>query len=374
MKIIDRYIDELLLSSPEKPLWNQEMIRQNKKTSWNYIDGCMMTAFLQLYKQTGIEKYLLFVKNYMDYFIDDQGNILTFNEEEYNLDNINEGRALFKLYDYYKDEKYRKAIEKIYNQIRNQPRTRDGNFWHKKIYPDQVWLDGLYMALPFYMEYEKRFNKKKNYKDIISQFLQVQSLLQDKKSGLYFHGYDSSRKMFWSDEHTGLSSCFWLRAMGWFLMSLVDILEILDDEDSGFKWRILNIFRELSVSLLKFQHSSGMWFQVVNKGSDPSNYLETSGSAIICYAFLKAAHLGILPTEYRQIGENAFDGICKKYLYEKNGKMNLGGICLVAGLGGKENRNGSYEYYMSEPVVENDAKGIAPFILAYLYRRKDQNT
>lgn len=368
MKLIDSYIDEMLFSTPEYPLWNQEMILQNKKTSWNYIDGCMMTAFLTLYEKTKEKKYLLFVKKYIDYFLDNAGNIQTFSVNEYNLDNINEGRALFKLYDYFGDEKYRKAVEKIYSQIRTQPRTIEGNFWHKKIYPDQIWLDGLYMAQPFYLEYEKRFNNKKNYSDILNQFLTVNRVLRDKNTGLYYHAYDSTRKMFWSNTESGLSSNFWLRAIGWFLMALVDILEILNNDDQIFQNKITDIFTNLTDSLLEFQDPSGMWYQIVDKGNADSNYLETSGSAIISYAIFKAVHLGILPQSYRHFSEKAFQGICNTYLYEKQGKMTLGGTCLVAGLGGKERRDGSFGYYMSEPVVENEAKGIAPFILSYLYR------
>ena len=266
MLIIDRYIDRMLQGSPEIPLWNQELILQNKKTSWNYIDGCMMTAFLNLFKDTHEEKYIIFVKDYIDYFIDDEGNILTYNEADYNLDNINEGKVLFELYDYFKDEKYKLAIENLYVQLKNQPRTIEGNFWHKKIYPEQIWLDGLYMAQPFYLEYEKRFNDKKNYSDIIKQYRTVHNKMKDDKSGLYYHGYDSSKKMPWCDITTGLSPNFWLRAMGWFLMSMVEILELLDNSDMDFKSEISIMFRELTDSLLKYQDQSGMWFQVVDKG------------------------------------------------------------------------------------------------------------
>ncbi|MBB6481227.1 glycoside hydrolase family 88/105 protein [Spirochaeta isovalerica] len=366
MKLIDRYIDELLESTPETPLWNQEMIRQGKKPHWNYIDGCMMTAFLTLYKKKGDIKFLNFVKEYIDYFIAEDGSILTYEREAWNLDNINEGRALFALYDHSGNEKYRKALDVLYDQLINQPRTAGGNFWHKAIYPDQIWLDGLYMAQPFYLEYEKRFNGKRNYRDILSQYKNVYETLRDRETGLYFHACDTSRKMFWCDRKTGLSRHFWLRAIGWFYMSLVDVLELLDKEDYEFQKEISEMFKELTDSLLKYQDESGMWFQIADLGSRKPNYLETSGSSIIAFALLKAVRLNILPRSYYSHGERAFKGICREYLYEKEGKMNLGGTCLVAGLGGKERRDGSFEYYMSEPVVENEAKGIAPFILAYL--------
>jgi unsaturated rhamnogalacturonyl hydrolase len=368
VKIIDRYINEMLLATPETPLWNQEMIRLKKKASWNYIDGCMMTAFLTLYKNSQDKKYLNFLKNYIDYFINKDGQILTYDRKKFNLDNINEGKVLFELYDIFKEEKYRKAMDRLYRQLRDQPRTKEGNFWHKGIYPDQIWLDGLYMAQPFYLEYEKRFNNKKNYDDILEQYRQVKKLLKDNATGLYYHAFDSSRTIFWCDEKTGQSPHFWLRAIGWFYMSLVDILELLDDaEDMDFFKEISSIFQDLTDSLLQYQDDSGMWYQIVDRGSTIKNYLETSGSAILSYALFKAVHLKIIPPSYRKNAERAFSGICQKYLFEKQGRMNLGGTCMVAGLGGKEKRDGSFEYYMSEPVVENEAKGIAPFILAYLY-------
>ncbi|MDC7232876.1 MAG: glycoside hydrolase family 88 protein [Spirochaetales bacterium] len=364
--MIQDYIDSLLHSTPEHPLWNQEWIRQNKKAGWNYIDGCMMTAFLSLYDKKRERKYLDFVKNYIDYFIQDDGSIKTYCEEEYNLDNINEGRVLFRLYDEFGEERYRKAIETLYTQLQNQPRTKEGNFWHKKIYPHQVWLDGLYMAQPFYLEYEKRFNSRKNYGDILRQFLNTEKYLKDQETGLYYHAYDSSRKMYWCDPETGRSPHFWLRAMGWYYMALVDVLEILDSEDK-YRGSYIRLFQDLTLALLKYQDDSGMWYQIIDKAHIPPNYPETSGSAIIAYALFKAVRLNILPAEIRGRAEKAFKGISEKYLTVREEEISLGGTCLVAGLGGKEERDGSFRYYMSEPVVENEAKGIAPFILAYIY-------
>ncbi|QEN04316.1 glycosyl hydrolase family 88 [Thiospirochaeta perfilievii] len=365
--MIDRYIDRLLLdSSPQRPLWNQEMIIGNKKPHWNYIDGCMMTAFLTLYEKSFDKKYLDFVDNFIDYFIEDNGSIKSFDIETYNLDNINEGRALYKLHDYTGKKKYRKAIENLYIQLQLQPRTKEGNFWHKGIYPNQIWLDGLYMAQPFYLEYEKRFNNKKNYIDILNQIKNVVKLMKNKETGLYYHAYDSSRDSSWSNEETGLSQNYWLRAEGWFLMALVDILEIVEDKKEELYSFVSKTLLDLIEALIKYQDISGMWFQVVDKIDEPRNYLETSGSSIISYAILKAVRLGIISKEFKPFGEKAFNGICNKYLFERDGEMNLGGICLVAGLGGKDNRDGSFDYYMSEPVVENEAKGIAPFLLAYL--------
>ncbi len=368
--MIDEYIEEILTTgSSTNPVWNKELIRNKHKPHWNYIDGCMMTAFMKLYDSTKDKKYLDFCDSFIDYYINIDGTILSFNQKEYNLDNIKEGSCLFKLYDYTGKEKYRKAMDTLYAQIIEHPRTKEGNFWHKLIYPNQIWLDGLYMAQPFYMEYEKRYNEKKNYDDIHQQFLNVVNFMKNKDTGLYYHAYDSSREMFWCDKKTGLSPNYWLRALGWFLMSLVDILELLDKtKDKKFYDSISVIFTDLVNSLLQYQDKSGMWHQVVDRQDDEKNYLETSGSAIISYAILKAVQMGILSKDMATHGKNAFLGICNKYLYRNSdNKMTLGGTCLVAGLGGAQKRNGSFEYYMSEPVVENEAKGIAPFLLAYIY-------
>ncbi|MBN2617614.1 MAG: glycoside hydrolase family 88 protein, partial [Spirochaetales bacterium] len=312
--MISKYIDSLIdKSTPEKPFWNQELIRQNKTSHWNYIDGCMMTAFLTLYNDGHDQKYLNFVKKFIDHFVNDKGDIRTFNKEDYNLDNINEGRALFKLYDYTGDTKYKLALDNIYSQILQQPRTREGNFWHKLIYPNQVWLDGLYMSLPFYLEYDKRFNNKQNYEDIFKQIRHVYNIMRDKETGLYYHGYDSERTTNWCNKTTGLSSNFWLRALGWFYMALVDILEILDSDDTEYREFIITIFKDLTDSVLKYQDQSGMWYQIIDKGFVSGNYLETSGSAILSYGILKAVKLAILHKDYKIYGLKAFYGICNRY-------------------------------------------------------------
>ena len=214
MDKIEKYIDELLeKSTPDRPIWNIEKILQGKKSTWNYIDGCMIKAILEMYAITKDEKYFAFADNFIDHKVFEDGSIDGYSVEELNIDNVNAGKTLFELYDLTGKEKYRKAIDLVYSQIEQMPRTKEGNFWHKNIYPNQVWLDGLYMCQPFYMEYETRFNDKKNYDDIFSQFFNVVEHMRDPKTGLYYHAYDSSREMFWCDKVTGLSQNFWLRAL-----------------------------------------------------------------------------------------------------------------------------------------------------------------
>ncbi len=367
IEIVEKYVNELIdRSTLEEPIWNIEKIRDGKKATWDYIDGCMIMAFLELYKVSGNKKYLDFSDEYIGYRVEEDGTIRGYDKDELNLDNINEGKNLFTLYDLTGKEKYAKATKTIYQQILEMPRTSEGNFWHKNIYPNQVWLDGLYMAQPFYMEYEKRFNDKKNYSDIYNQFFNVEKNIKDSETGLYYHAYDSARKMFWADPVTGLSKNFWLRSLGWFSMALLDTLIIADEGTPEYE-HLAKMYRDLIDSMLKYQSPEGMWYQVPNFPGRERNYLETSGSAIMAYCLLKGARLGYLPKEYKDYGVKAFNGICDKYLTTVEGEMSLGGICLVAGLGPENNtrRDGTYDYYMSEPIVKDDAKGTGPFLFAY---------
>ena len=231
LTMLGDYVDYLIAgSTAEAPLWNIEKVRSGKPNKWNYIDGCMITACLSLYKTTGDEKFLDFSKKFLDYFVKDNGVIETYDPAEYNLDNVNQGKNLFTLYDLTGNQRYRDAIETIRGQLETQPRTKEGNFWHKKIYPNQVWLDGTYMAQPFYMEYETRYNKMQGCIDSYKQFMNIQKHMRDEKTGLYYHGYDESRQMYWADPVTGCSPNFWLRAMGWFLVAMVDVLERMDEQ------------------------------------------------------------------------------------------------------------------------------------------------
>lgn len=367
MEILDRYINQLLeTSSPEAPVWNIEKIKQGQKPSWNYIDGCMIKAVLELYRIKKEPKYLEFADRFIDYFVREDGSIMSYDPLEYNLDNVNAGKTLFELYPLTGREKYRKAMDTIYGQLKGQPRTSTGNFWHKLIYPDQVWLDGLYMAQPFYMQYELTYNDGKNCRDSYEQFVNVYRNMRDLRNGLYYHAYDASREAFWCDKVTGLSDNFWLRALGWYAMALIDTVEIMPDSLAPERDELSRIYRELIDSMLPYQdEKTGMWYQVVNRGRISPNYLETSGSAIFAYAIMKSVRLGLLEPSFFSYGRKAFDGICEKYLSEKDGELQLGGICLVAGLGNKEMREGTFDYYMREPIVQNDAKGVAPLILAY---------
>lgn len=363
---IDQYIQRLMEDSkPDAPMWNIENIRMGKAPHWNYIDGCMITAFLSIAAFRGDKAIFDFAENFIDYYVKEDGSILGYDKEKYNLDDINEGRVLFELYEKTKKEKYRLAIEKQYEQLKDQPRTRTGNFWHKKIYPNQIWLDGIYMGQVFSALYA-RYYKNGDYTDVLQQIQNVETYMKDVQVGLYYHGMDCEKTIFWADKETGLSKNFWLRSIGWFSVALIDIIQIVDEEAKKI---LIPTFQDLMKSILPYRdEETGMYWQVVNFPNREGNYLETSGSAMIAYAMLKGARLGVLEKDFATYGKETFDGICNNYLgFDENGALSLGGICLVAGLGPEDNtrRDGTYEYYISEPIVENDAKGVAPFVLCY---------
>ena len=363
---IDAFIDHLVeTSTPDKTAWNMEKIREGKAASWNYIDGCMLTALMEMGRITGQERYVAFVEACIDHFVGEDGAIRTFEPEAYNLDDINEGRVLFGLYERSGKLQYKLAAERLAKQLEGHPRTSEGNFWHKAIYPNQVWLDGIYMAQPFRALYAKYFGGG-DYSDIVRQIAMVRDRMRDQEKGLYYHGYDASKTAFWADPVTGCSKNFWLRSLGWFAVALADLLDILPEGQE--RDTLAAIFADLMASMDRYADpQTGLYWQVPDQGGREGNYLETSGSAMMAYAMLKGARLGFLPGDYAAKGKKTFDGIAEKYLTFTDEGIGLGGICLVAGLGPETNRrrDGSYEYYISEPIVENDAKGVAPFVLAY---------
>jgi len=363
---IDRYVYSLIeQSSPESTAWNIERVRDGVPTNWNYIDGCMLTALLAMADISGDERYFEFVRGFIDAFVSEDGSIRTFRPERRTLDDINEGRVLFPLYDRTGLEKYRLAADVLKRALDDQPRTAEGSFWHKQIYPNQVWLDGIYMAMPFLAMYEKHFGGG-DYTDVLRQVKTVRDRMRDGVTGLYYHGYDASRSAFWADRETGLSQNFWLRSIGWFAVALADLYELLPEGEG--RDMVKDIRTVLAVHVWNYRDpETAMYYQVPNKPGEAGNYLESSGSAMLAYAMLKGARLGALEPAWADRGQATFDGIGRRYMSFENGELHLGGICLVAGLGPENNRrrDGSYAYYISEPVVQNDAKGVAPFVLCY---------
>ena len=375
MEEIRQFLDQVIAhSSPEAPIWNQEARLANDPIRWSYIDGCMILAIQYMFNATQDENYLAFVETFIDHYIDEAGNPLGYDEKEYNCDAINEGKLLFQLYAITKKSKYRKALDNLYRQVLLQPRTKEGSMWHKLVYPQQVWLDGLYMVQPFAIQYQLTFGNSADVSDVIGQFKNVMESMKDPRTGLLYHGYDCTRTAFWAHPKTGCSANFWTRSLGWYAMALVDTLEVLLSHEGYLqeKQQLQRYLTELVGAVMAYQDpKTSLFFQVTDRPDGEDNYLETSGSAALSYVMLKASRLAILPSQYKIIGETILRALVKHKLVIKNGEFTLKDICLVAGLGGmpgKGNykiRDGSYEYYISEPVVNDDAKGIGPFVYAY---------
>ncbi|WP_099468697.1 glycoside hydrolase family 88/105 protein [Konateibacter massiliensis] len=333
-----------------------------------YEDGCVLLGAKALYEATKDKFYLDFVTRNVAPFITEEGEILGYRFEAFNLDNINSGKILFFLYDETGEEKYRRAIETIMEkQVRVQPRTKEGNFWHKNIYPNQVWLDGLFMAQPFYMEYETRYNKQEHYADITGQFKNVRKHLFQEEKKLYYHGYDETRTRIWADKETGCSPNFWLRSMGWYLMALVDTYDSASDQIYEHYRMLQDLLKEAVKGILPYQdEETKLFYQLIDLPNQEGNYLETSGSIMIAYAVLKGCRLGALLSEkYKYRAEEILASLIENRLEERDGELHLTGVCSVAGLGPNEERDGSIAYYLSEPIVDDDHKAAGALMLLY---------
>lgn len=364
-KFIDRIVEE---STPAAPLWNTERAKTGKSAAPDFGDGCLMSALYAYYKSTGDKKYLKFIDDFVDGCVADDGAMQGYSPEDYDLEYFNAGRILFDLYRETCKDKYIKAIDVLGKQLGGQPRTAIGDFWYKKVYPNQVLLEGLYAAQVFYTRYETEYNRGKNYADILKQFKNVYENMYDKDKKLYFHGLDYSRTALWSDAQTGLSKSFYLRAIAYFAAGLADAIGYMDRSRPDLKAELITVFRRTIVGLEQYiDPVKHMFWQVVDAAGKDGNYLETSGSALIAYAMLRGARFGYVDKRFAEVGKSIFDGVCTEYLTETDGKLNLGGICLWAGLGPEDraNRNGTFEYYVSQPTAVNDAKGVAPLIAAY---------
>lgn len=336
-----------------------------KSYKWNYEQGLIMEAMFRVWKSTGDDKIYNYIKKNLDYYIKEDGSIKTYVYDSFNLDNVVPGRVLLHLFEQENAEKYKTAADTLIKQLLNQPRTNEGGFWHKKIYPNQMWLDGLYMAEPFYTEYAKMFNNPEMYDDIAKQFLLVKRNMLDSTTGLYFHGYDASKQMKWSDRQKGTSPNFWGRSIGWFMMAMVDVLDSYPENQKS-KNEILKMFQELSSALLKFRDDkTKLWYQVIDQGNREGNYIETSSSAMFIYSFAKGYNKGYLDESYINIAKESYKYLINNFV-EQNDKNEffLKNVCSVGGLGGNPYRDGSFEYYKSEPIRVNDFKGYGPLILA----------
>lgn len=342
------------------------MIDDAKTPKWDYVHGLVLHSMEELYKKNPDPRYPVYIKGYVDALVQNDGSIKSYDLDNYNIDMVVSGRLLFKIYETTKEEKYLKTLQLLRKQLTEQPRTESGGFWHKKIYPNQMWLDGLYMGEPFYAEYTTVFENGKELDDVAKQFELIQKHATDPKTGLLYHGWDESKQMAWANKETGTSPNFWSRALGWYAMALVDVLDYFPKEHPKQK-ELVGYLNSVSEALAKYQDKSGLWYQVTDKGNKEGNYLEASGSSMFAYAFAKGANKGYLPSKYKKLANKAFDGLTKQLIkVDTDGSITLTQACAVAGLGGTPYRDGSYEYYVKERKKDNDPKATGPFILAAL--------
>lgn len=344
-------------------LWPDSFsVKPGNRARWSYDQGVMLKGLEGIWQNTGDVQYFNYIQQQMDNFIRDDGTIYDYKGTDFNIDHVNNGKQVLLLYRVLGKEKYKKAAQLLRDQLRSHPRTNEGGFWHKKVYPYQMWLDGLYMGQPFYAEYAMLFHEDTAFNDIANQFIYMERHARDPKTGLLYHGWDESKQQTWADKETGNSPNFWGRSLGWYGMAMVDALDYFPKQNAG-RDSIIAILNRFVKAVVKVQDpASGLWYDVVDKPQEPKNYKEASASAMLTYTLAKAVRLRYIPASYLANAKKAYAGIIKEFIRTENGQVNLEGTVAVSGLGGNPYRDGSFEYYMREPVVVNDPKGIGAFL------------
>ncbi len=337
------------------------------RLKWDYCHGLELQAMMDVYDVYKNEKIFDYAVAYADTMVQADGSILTYRPEEYNIDRLNPGKYLFRVYEQTKDEKYKKAIDLLRSQLDTHPRNYDGGFWHKQVYPNQVWLDGVYMGSTFYAEYAFRNNHPQDYADVVNQILMAARHTYDEKTQLFKHAADISRSERWADPVTGHSAHSWGRAMGWYTMAIVDALEFIPTRQEG-RDSVLVVLNHIAEQLKAIQDpATGTWYQVLDRSGDPGNYLESTCTTMFVYSLFKAVRKGYLDRSYLDVAIRGYKGILDTFIkVDDNGVVSISNCCAVAGLGGKNYRSGDYEYYLSEEVRDNDPKAVGPFIMASL--------
>ena len=339
-------------------------LQEGRPARWSYDQGVILKGVEGIWNATGDVKWFNYIQRSMDFFVQEDGTIKGYRPDEYNIDHINNGKLVLLLYRVTGKEKYRKAAQLLRNQLQTHPRTSEGGFWHKKVYPYQMWLDGLYMGQPFYAEYAAVFGEDTAFNDITRQFVLMETHARDARTGLLYHGWDESRQQKWADKKTGLSPNVWARALGWYGMAMVDALDHFPAAHPG-RDSIIRILNRFSKAVVSIQDArTGLWYDVPSKPKEPKNYFEASASSMLVYTLAKGVRKGYLPASYLANAKKGYDGIQQEFLKRENGQLNLHGTVKVSGLGGNPYRDGSFEYYMSEPVIVNDPKGVGAFINA----------
>ena len=344
--------------------WKDSFAFGDKPARWSYDMGVILKGVERIWQNTGDAKYFNYIQKLMDFYVREDGTIKDYKPDEYNIDHINNGKLILLLYRVTGKEKYLKAANLLRAQLRTHPRTPEGGFWHKKIYPNQMWLDGLYMGEPFYAEYANLMHEDSAFNDITNQFVLMEQHARDPKTGLLYHAWDESKQHQWADKTTGTSPLFWARAIGWYSNAIVDALDWFPVDHPGRK-KLIDILNRLVVAVEKVQDKkSGVWFDILNYDGPgkEKNYFEASASCQLVYAIAKGVRKGYLPVSKFLIAKKGYEGIQKEFIKVENGQTNLYGTVSVSGLGGTPYRDGSFEYYMREKVIMNDPKGMGAFI------------
>jgi unsaturated rhamnogalacturonyl hydrolase len=374
--IMNQYPDSMVVKKYINHLMQDNLLDKSKNTTdldelnkrpanWNYEIGVVLTSFERIWESTGDPKYLLYIKHILDHFIDKDGSIKTYVIEDFNSDNILPGRQLITLYNTYRDEKYAKAFHKLKYQLDVQPRLKEGGYWHKLMYPCQMWLDGVYMTQPFKAKYLVHTDKKDEWNDVANQFIWMAKNSKDDKTGLMYQGYDECRIQKWADPKTGQSLEFCSRSIGWYMIGIVDILEIFP-LDHPLRPKLIEIYNDLSNAVLSMQDKDArVWWQVTDKANKEGNYLESSGSSMMIASLLKGVRLGYLPQSMKQAAIEGYNGILKEFVTKDDqGIYHLNNAVSGAGLGGIPHRDGTYDYYIKETKRNDDLMAIGLFMQA----------
>ncbi len=339
--------------------------------SWNYTTGLELLSILDAEARYTDSSKVDYVIRYADTMVRGDGTIINYKPQQYNIDHVCPGRVLLRAYEMTGEKRYRKALQLVREQLDTHPRTSGGGLWHKQVYPHQMWLDGLYMGQPFYAEYTRRFTKEPErtrcFEDIMNQFIVVARHTYDPATGLYRHAWDESRSQPWADKTTGQSQHVWGRALGWYCMAIVETLDYIPESTKG-RNEVIEILRGIYRQLPKYSDpNTGMWYQVLELPDREGNYIEATASAMLTYSMLKAVRKGYLDRELLPGALKTYENLVRTFVrFDDEGTVSLTRCCAVAGLGGKDNRSGTFEYYMSEPIRDNDPKGVGPFIWASL--------
>lgn len=329
---------------------------------WEHEPGIFLRGLGDLYEHSGKDSYLSFLRASLDPLIDEEGRIQGYDPQAYELDNIVPGRALFTLWRATGDERYRKALLSLKDQMDTHPRASFGNYLHKKIFPEIIFIDSIYMGMPFLAEYESLFGQG-NYDTVLDNILTAYRYNHKPDTGLLVHGYDAKKSEIWADPKTGNSRTFWGRGLGWYTVGLIEVLDFVP-EQYPHRRQALDILTGLLDSVLRYQDKNGVCHQVIDQPERAGNYPEASASAMFTYALAKAVNRGYLPASYAAHARRAYQGLLDAFVIERDGQLVLTGTCASGGLGVKDYRNGSFESYACEATRDNDLKGLGVFLMA----------